>query len=70
VHTVLCFSFIKVVSPKEWKPRASGYEDVDLVIPSPLTQTVLGGQGFYQQANTRSPPMHVSEFELLAKSKK
>jgi [histone H3]-trimethyl-L-lysine9/36 demethylase len=66
-----CFVFFpfKVVSPKEWKPRASGYENLDLVIPSPVTQIVMGSQGFYQQDNMRSPSMHIKKYEELANSK-
>jgi len=59
-----------VVSPKEWCPRRSGYNDIDLVIPAPLVQTVTGTQGHYQQINSQTSALHVKEFEELAYSKK
>jgi len=57
------------VSPKEWRARQSGYENIDLVIPAPLVQTVAGTQGHYQQINSQTGALHVKEFEDLAFSK-
>jgi len=57
------------VSPKEWRPRQSGYEDIDLVIPAPLVQTVNGTLGHYQQSNSQIGGLHVKEFEEMARSK-
>jgi len=59
-----------VVSPKEWRARRSGYDNIDLVIPAPLVQTVTGVQGHYQQINSQTGALHVKEFENLAHSKK
>ena len=59
-----------MIPPAEWKPRKSGYDDIDLMIPAPLTQTVTGGRGIYQQDNTKKKPLHVKQFEKLAKSEK
>jgi len=59
-----------VVTPREWHARRGGYDDLDLVIPSPLVQTVTGTQGHYQQINSQSPALHVKEFESMALSKK
>ena len=59
-----------MVSPKEWQARRSGYDDIDLMIPVPLLQTVTGTQGHYQQINSQSEPVHVKEFMEMAMSPK
>ncbi|KAL5016475.1 hypothetical protein ScPMuIL_006064 [Solemya velum] len=56
----------KVIPPPEWVPRRNGYDDVDLMIPAPISQVVTGCQGLYQQYNIQKKPMHVKEFEKLA----
>ncbi|RUS80961.1 hypothetical protein EGW08_011281 [Elysia chlorotica] len=58
----------KVIPPKEWIPRKGGYDDIDLMIPSPIEQVVTGQQGLYTQINVQKKPMHVKEFEELANS--
>ena len=58
------------MSPKEWQARRSGYDNIDLMIPAPLVQTVTGTQGHYQQINSVSAPLHVKEFMELATSPK
>ncbi|GFR82207.1 lysine-specific demethylase 4C [Elysia marginata] len=58
----------KVIPPKEWVPRKSGYDNLDLMIPSPIEQVVTGQQGLYTQINVQKKPMHVKEFEELANS--
>ena len=60
----------QVVTPKEWCARRGSYNDIDLVIPAPLVQTVTGTQGHYQQINSQSPALHVKEFESMALSRK
>jgi len=60
----------KIVSPKEWFPRKSGYDNIDLIIPAPLLQTVTGTQGHYQQINSQTGALHVKEFEKMAFSTK
>ena len=61
---------MQVVPPKEWKPRDRKYDDVDLMIPAPISQMVNGCQGVYQQYNIQKKPLHVTEFEKLANSEK
>ena len=34
----------KAVSPKEWRARRSGYDDIDLMIIAPLVQTTSAQQ--------------------------
>jgi len=58
------------VSPKEWRARRSGYDDIDLMIPAPLVQTVTGTQGHYQQINSLTAPLHVKEFMEMAMAPK
>jgi len=58
------------VSPKEWHARRSGYEDIDLIIPQPIVQTVTGTQGHYQQINSQTGALHFKEFENMALSAK
>jgi len=58
------------VSPKEWQAKRSGYDDIDLMIPQPLVQTVTGTQGHYQQINSQTAALHVKEFMDLATSPK
>ena len=63
---LLCF--LQVIPPKEWVPRKAGYDDLDLMIPSPIEQVVTGQQGLYTQINVQKKPMHVKEFKELANS--
>jgi len=58
------------VSPKEWQARRGGYDNIDLMIPAPLVQTVTGTQGHYQQINSQTTPLHVQEFMEMAVSAK
>ncbi|ELT97210.1 hypothetical protein CAPTEDRAFT_153956 [Capitella teleta] len=60
----------KIIPPKEWCPRRGGYDDLDLMIPAPISQMVTGCQGLYQQYNITKKPLHVKEFEKLALSDK
>ncbi|XP_056131703.1 lysine-specific demethylase 4A isoform X2 [Lampris incognitus] len=53
---------VKVVPPKDWKPRQS-YDDIDeLVIPAPIQQVVTGQSGLFTQYNIQKKPMTVREF--------
>lgn len=57
-----------MIPPPEWVARKNGYDDVDLMIPAPISQVVTGCQGLYQQYNIQKKPMHVKEFEKMATS--
>ncbi|KAF4524768.1 hypothetical protein B566_EDAN012390 [Ephemera danica] len=61
----------KVIPPKEWVPRKSGYalDDIDMTIPSPINQVVTGSKGYYQQLNFSKNPITVKEFYKMASSK-
>ncbi|CAN8027863.1 unnamed protein product [Ixodes persulcatus] len=58
----------KIIPPREWIPRKSGYEDIHMMIPSPISQVVTGGQGLYQQYNIQKKAMTVKDFKRLAES--
>ncbi|XP_049274936.1 lysine-specific demethylase 4B isoform X3 [Rhipicephalus sanguineus] len=58
----------KIIPPKEWIPRKGGYDDIDMEIPSPISQVVSGGQGLYQQYNIQKKSMSVKEFRRVAQS--
>lgn len=61
----------KVIPPKEWCPRQSGYDDIGhLIIPAPISQLVTGRQGLYQQYNIQKRAMTVKEFKKMAESEK
>lgn len=62
----------KVIPPREWVPRKSGYslEDLNITIPSPICQVVTGKQGLFQQINIQKKPMSVKEFSVMANSVK
>lgn len=60
----------KIIPPAEWKPRRNGYEDLEMTIPSPITQVVTGCQGLYQQYNIQKKGLTVKEFEKLANSER
>ncbi|KAK2162027.1 hypothetical protein LSH36_106g06036 [Paralvinella palmiformis] len=60
----------KVIPPKEWVPRKNGYDDIDVVIPAPITQVVTGCQGLYQQYNIQKKPIHCADYEKVATSDK
>ncbi|EEC10206.1 jumonji domain-containing protein, putative [Ixodes scapularis] len=58
----------KIIPPREWIPRKSGYEDIHMMIPSPISQVVTGRQGLYQQYNIQKKAMTVKDFKRLAES--
>lgn len=62
----------QIIPPKEWVPRAKGYDlnDIDIKIPAPICQVVTGKQGLYQQINIQKKPMTVVEYHKLASSAK
>ncbi|XP_052088292.1 uncharacterized protein LOC127725396 [Mytilus californianus] len=60
----------KIIPPSEWKPRRNGYGDLEMTIPSPITQVVTGCQGLYQQYNIQKKGLTVKEFEKLANSER
>lgn len=60
----------KIIPPSEWKPRRNGYDDLEMTIPSPITQVVTGCQGLYQQYNIQKKGLTVKEFEKLANSER
>ncbi|XP_015912038.1 lysine-specific demethylase 4A [Parasteatoda tepidariorum] len=60
----------KIIPPEGWIPRRNGYDDIDLVIPSPITQMVTGRQGLYQQLNISQKCLTVGEFRRMAESPK
>lgn len=60
----------KIIPPEGWCPRKGGYDDIDLMIPAPISQVVTGRQGLYQQYNVQQKAMHVKEFQRMAQSSK
>ncbi|KAJ6633450.1 putative lysine-specific demethylase 4B [Pseudolycoriella hygida] len=62
----------KVIPPKEWVPRKSGYDinKIDLTIPAPISQVVSGKQGLYQQINVQRRAMSLLQFAELANSER
>ncbi|XP_016379306.1 lysine-specific demethylase 4B isoform X1 [Sinocyclocheilus rhinocerous] len=61
---------VKVIPPKEWKPRRS-YETIEeMVIPAPIMQVVTGQSGLFTQYNIQKKSMTVGEYRKLANSKK
>jgi jumonji domain-containing protein 2 len=61
----------KVIPPKEWCPRQSGYDNLgDFRIKTPIVQRVEGREGIYTQYNIQHKSMRLEEFEALANSKK
>lgn len=64
---------VKVIPPKEYKPRKAGYGDeklYDMIIPSPIRQEVNGEKGLYQQINlVHKSKLTVREYKKLAESK-
>lgn len=70
VWETFTLSSLKVVPPKEWKPRGS-YDDIDdLVIPAPIQQVVTGQSGLFTQYNIQKKSMTVREFRKISNSDK
>jgi jumonji domain-containing protein 2 len=62
---------LQVIPPKEWVARASGYEDIDLIIPAPIEQEGLSGcKGTVKVLNVAKKSMTVREYRELANSSK
>uniref|UniRef100_A0A1A9W6X7 [histone H3]-trimethyl-L-lysine(9) demethylase n=1 Tax=Glossina brevipalpis TaxID=37001 RepID=A0A1A9W6X7_9MUSC len=62
----------KIIPPKEWIPRKSGYEidQINMTIPAPICQVVSGKQGEYQQINVIRRSMTLRQFKELAESER
>lgn len=65
-YTLWYVAVLQIIPPKEWVPRAQGYDNIDLVIPAPITQVVHGKQGLYTQYNVQRKPITVKKFEEMA----
>lgn len=63
----------KIIPPKEWVPRRSGYrldrnkDLADLKIPKPISQVVNGNRGVFQAFNVQKRTISVRDFEKQAK---
>jgi hypothetical protein len=63
------FTFFQLIPPKEWVARASGYDNLDLVIPAPIKQEALSGsKGIFKILNIARKSMTVQEYKQLANS--
>ena len=64
--------FCKIIPPKEWKPRKSGYDlnDLNFTIEGPIKQTfkTVGEQGCYQTKGIIQPKMNVLEYHQMVHS--
>ena len=61
----------QVIPPKEWIPRKSGYDDIDLTIPAPIMQQcVHGSKGTFKVFNVAKKAMTVKEYRHMANSDK
>lgn len=59
----------KIVPPKEWCPRKSGYENLENIkIKTPISQIVEGKEGIYAQYNIQHKPLTLQEFKSLAQN--
>jgi len=63
-HIGIC----KIVPPKDsgWLPRKSGYENIELEIPTPIKQILEGARGAFQQFNLEKKTISVKNFKILA----
>ena len=64
--------FCKIIPPKEWNPRKSGYDlkDLNFTIEGPIKQTfkTVGEQGCYQTKGIIQPKMNVVEYHEMVRS--
>jgi len=61
----------QIIPPKEWIPRRSGYENIDLTIPAPIKQhCVYGSKGTFKVFNLSKKAMTVQEYRQMANSEK
>lgn len=60
----------KIIPPLGWTPRKAGYENIDIIIKSPIQQVVTGAQGVYQQYNIQKRSMAFNDFRDMAYSNK
>lgn len=58
----------KIIPPKTWSPRKSGYDNIDIVIPFPVRQKISGRVGIYSVDNTEQQPMHLTDFKAMAEN--
>lgn len=59
----------RIIPPKEWNENFT-YDNIDLVIPTPIKQFVSGQKGVYQLLLMEAPQITVTEFEELALKEK
>lgn len=69
MEKLILFLFFQVIPPKEFVPRQR-YDDIDMTIPAPIQQEVMGHQGLYTQYNIQKKAMTVEEYKKLANSSK
>lgn len=59
----------QVIPPKEFVPRKD-YSTVDLTIPAPIQQEVMGHKGVFTQFNIQKKPLSFAEYKKMALSDK
>jgi len=66
------FFFVRqVIPPKEWIPRKSGYDNIELTIPAPIKQQcIYGSKGTFKVFNLSKKAMTVKEYQQMANSDK
>lgn len=60
------FGLCKIIPPASWVPRKSGYDNLDVEIPTPIRQYVQGSQGVYQVINVMEKKMTFEDFKREA----
>jgi len=61
------FGIGKFIPPPDWRPRAAGYGDVDVLIPRPIRQNVTGGKGIFRSYLVEEKPQQLkAQFEPAA----
>jgi len=61
---------LQIIPPSDYVPRRIGYDNVDLLIPTPIEQLVRGKLGVYQARNIERKAMRVKNFARLASSER
>lgn len=65
-HMGLC----KIIPPRSWRPRRSGYNEIDVMIEKPILQICAGTSGIFLQDVRAQKSMSFKKFEKMSNSVK
>ncbi|VVC37644.1 JmjC domain,JmjN domain [Cinara cedri] len=60
----------KIIPPIEWKPRKQSYDILDIQIPQPIIQKIIGKGGSFNLNPSKTDAMSLTDFKRLSETDK